>query len=233
VVKPVSPEELLLKVQVMIRKRRRVRHFAEGARQPAAPALLEGRLVEITVPEVFQIAGMLNARAVRVRIEASDGTTGTAFLDRRVLLHAEAGPLTGAKAFRHLCAVVGGTFRIDGCAFAGEPTIGEGLDGILFQEAARLDHVRHLRQRIEGEGERLRIRAGAEVFVPHLDAETSQLTALIARHGTLHGVLRHCGMPEVDAVRLVAELLDAGIVESVPNPEGDHGTGHAFARRAR
>lgn len=211
VVKPVNPEELLLKVEIALARSRRLRQLEGESLRHSPRLLLEGRLGEVSVADVLQLGSVV--RQTDVRFEAiDDGRWGAVYLRGDRLLHAEVEGASGLRAFHLILGWSRGVFRLDAVTYDGEPTIDRSLDGCVLEGMARIDHYRHLQERIAAE-DRLRVRPAAAVFTRRYDDATAEVLSLIARFGALDRVVDEASLPELDTLRIVSELLDSGIVE--------------------
>lgn len=229
VVKPVNPEELLLKVETILGRSRRLGRLEESLSYRDTPVLLEGSLGELSVPDLLQIADVARWHDVRLDLVAENGARGLLFLSGDRLLHAEADELAGLPAFHRLLGWSAGSFRVETSAFEGEPTIDRKLDGCLLEGVARLDHFRHLEERVGSHCARLRIRPAPEVFTRGFDDDTAAVLSRIAAGDDVETIVDECRLEDLQTLRIVRELLDAGVVEPVPGTGGNHGHGNDHA----
>lgn len=227
VVKPVDPAELLLKVETSLARSRRLKRLEEEVSARSSPVLLEGRIGELTVSDVLQIASQARWRQVRIVLELERGRRGSLHLQGDRLLHAEVAGLEGTPAFHRLLHLASGHFRIESRPFRGEPTVDEKVEACVLEGAVFHDQYRHLQARLEPHGEGLRVRSGAQAASPPLDGKSAHVLDLVARAGSLDRVVEESDLAGLETLRIVGDLLDRGSIEPAPGARtsvgGDHG----------
>lgn len=222
VVKPVNPEELLLKVELALARSRRVKQLESELFRRSSKLLLEGRLGKVSVADVLQLCSWVRESDVRLEVLDADGRWGSVYLRAEQVLHAEVEGATGLRAFNVILGWSRGAFRLDSASFDREPTIDRSLDACLLEGMARIDEYRHVQDRI-APGEGLRVRPAADVFTRHYEPPTAEVLSLIARFGALDQVVEEATLSEAETLRIVSELLDSGVVEPLPRIDGQGG----------
>lgn len=222
VVKPVNPEELLLKVEIALARSRRLKQLESELSRRSSKLLLEGRLGKVSIADVLQLGSWVREGDVRLEVLDDDGRWGSVYLRAEQVLHAEIEGATGLRAFHVILGWTRGAFRLDSASFDWEPTIDRSLDGCLLEGMARIDQYRHLQDRI-APGEGLRVRPASDVFTRHYEPATAEVLSLIARFGALDRVVEEASLPDGETLRIISELLDSGIVEPLPPTDGQGG----------
>ena len=223
VVKPVNPEELLLKVEIALARSRRLKQLEGELFRRSSKLLLEGRLGKVSVADVLQLGSWVRDGDVRLEVLDEDGRWGSVHLRAEQVLHAEVEGASGLRAFHVILGWSRGGFRLDSASFDRKPTIDRSLDACLLEGMARIDRYRHLQGRL-APGEELRVRPAADVFTRHYEPATAEVLSLVARFGALDRVVEEATLPEAETLRIVSELLDSGVLETLPCADDQGGS---------
>lgn len=225
-VKPVDPTELALRVQQQLQRSRSLRHL-QGAAE--SESVLSGTLSEIGLAELLQVLDTSGGGDAVVRIAEADAEV---CVSAHEIVHARVGALTGRKAlFRLLEGANQGRFQVVRGRHDGPPTVGKRIDYVVLEGLSQIDEARMLRARIEDRGEVLELAPGAEVQATRLSDGSVEVLRLVEKHGTLRAILDASSAPDLDVVRTIVALVEAGFITArpraaeAPAPEPARGPG--------
>lgn len=215
-VKPIIPEEMVLKVQAQIRKKhylRALRAAVERTDMESSQSLLKGNLSSMTVADVLQMTLMLGQGNYRVRIENEDDS-GIIYLRAGVVCQAETGWHFGHKAFFRMLSWNSGTFSVDDSTFEEEPSLSSRLEDILLDGLTRLDEYRLRLAELIQEGSHFESCTIAENLSPLSKAE-NELLQLLQQQQHLPRILDCSPLSDLEIVTTLLELKKDGVIRAI------------------
>ncbi len=208
-VKPIVPEEVVLKVRLQITKVQYLRALKAALENKDSHSVMRGNFGGISVLDVLQTARMLGQGEYAVRFTTEEDG-GTVYLSNGRVLHAETGWFSGPKAFSRLLQWEKGEFDIEHKHFDDEPTIASGLEELMLDHLTQIDEVRMLRGDIEAKGKRLAV----EEVGDYLTENEIIVCDLIETNSSLHEIFDHSPLSDKLTAEILLQLLEKGTVKA-------------------
>lgn len=209
-VKPIVPEEVILKVRLQITKMQYLRALKTALESKDSASVMSGTFGGISVVDVLQTARMLGNGEYVVRLDTEEDSGAIYFKNGRVL-HAETGWLEGPKAFARLLIWERGNFNIEHKHFDDEPTLSGALEELLLDHLAQIDEVQVLRGDIEAKGKQFTVEATGESRNEHEIAVCN----LLKKPSSLEAILDNSPLSDKETAEILLQLLQKGIVKAV------------------
>ncbi|HYM60667.1 MAG TPA: response regulator [Thermoanaerobaculia bacterium] len=209
-VKPVDPEELLIKIRLHCQRNRRMLELARMARERTDLGVLSGSIAELKVPGVLQMFDFMSLTDARLTIEAPSLQAGEIFVSRGHVIHAQVGQISGKKAFCRMLDWEEGTFKLSRAFFVGDPTMDRPLQECLLEGVTQIDELRALRQMFEQRGDTLTVNEGMPSI--RFQERTAHVMSLIREYQTIDSVLDASPLMDLEIMRIVLELVETGFV---------------------
>lgn len=213
IVKPVDPEELLLKIKIQLEKRATLRALKERSSINTAQSILKGDLSKIAPFEVFQVLDLQSQNDIWIHFDLADAKTGNIYISEKLIVHADVGEVTGLKAFYRLLGEKEGKFIIKQQPYQGEPSIIEGITELLMEGLTYLDEYNLLISRIKDQGDFLYVKYSKEVFTFHFDDKQMEILRLVAERHVINAILDASSLTDLDTIKTIFELMQLGFVE--------------------
>ncbi len=208
-VKPIVPEEVVLKVRLQITKVQYLRALKAALENKDSHLIMRGNFGGISVLDVLQTARMLGQGEYAVRFTTEEDS-GTVYLSNGRGLHAETGWFSGAKAFSRLLQWEKGEFNIEHKHFDDEPTLSGGLEELMLNHLTQIDEVRVQRQDIEAKGNQFLV----EIDGDYLNENEIIVCDLIETNSSLNGIFDHSPLSDKETAETLLHLLDKGTVKA-------------------
>ena len=208
-VKPIVPEEVVLKVRLQITKVQYLRALKAALENKDSHLIMRGNFGGISVLDVLQTARMLGQGEYAVRFTTEEDS-GTVYLNSGRVLHAETGWFSGAKAFSRLLQWEKGEFDIEHKHYDDEPTITGGLEELMLHHLTQIDEVRVLRQDIEAQGHQFLV----EIHGDYLNENEIIVCDLIEANTSLNGIFDNSLLSDKVTAETLLQLLDKGTVKA-------------------
>ena len=208
-VKPIVPEEVVLKVRLQITKVQYLRALKAALENKDSHLIMRGNFGGISVLDVLQTARMLGQGEYAVRFTTEEDS-GTVYLNSGRVLHAETGWFSGAKAFSRLLQWEKGEFDIEHKHYDDEPTITGGLEELMLHHLTQIDEVRVLRQDIEAQGHQFLV----EMDGDYLNENEIIVCDLIETNTSLNGIFDNSLLSDKVTAETLLQLLDKGTVKA-------------------
>ena len=208
-VKPIVPEEVVLKVRLQITKVQYLRALKAALENKDSHLIMRGNFGGISVLDVLQTARMLGQGEYAVRFTTEEDS-GTVYLNSGRVLHAETGWFSGAKAFSRLLQWEKGEFDIEHKHYDDEPTITGGLEELMLHHLTQIDEVRVLRQDIEAQGHQFLV----EIHGDYLNENEIIVCDLIETNTSLNGIFDNSLLSDKVTAETLLQLLDKGTVKA-------------------
>lgn len=206
-VKPLVPEEVVLKVRLQITKVQYLRALKTALEHKDSNLVMSGNFGGISAMDVLQTARMLGNGDYAVRF-TTDDDSGTVFLKNGRVLHAETGWAIGVKAFSRLLMWERGYFNIENRPYDDEPTLAGGLEELMLDCLTRVDEVKVLRNEIEAYGKIFKVSLNSEF----LNENEIQVCDVIENHSSLDGILDNSSLSDKETAEILLRLLKKVIV---------------------
>lgn len=209
-VKPIVPEEVILKVRLQITKVQYLRALKMALERRDSEAVMSGNFGGISVIDVLQTARMLGNGEYAVHF-TTDEDSGAIYLRDGRVLHAETGWRAGSKAFARILAWDRGTFNIENKHFDDEPTINGALEELLLDHLAQLDEARELVTSLQAKSRRFTISLSEASLSP------SQLRVCdtIVRYSGIQDILDNSPLSDRDTAEAMLQLLQLGAIKGI------------------
>jgi DNA-binding response OmpR family regulator len=218
-VKPVNPEELLLKVTMQLEKNRRMRKLRELA-EARQNSVIEGNLKELEVFQVLQLVDQRGRGEVRVTFQYDpDKKAAELYVNSREILHCEVGEVVGEKAFMRLLGLEEGTFLVQPYVYIGHRTMEGRVDEWLLNSLTQLDEYRLLMDELHKRGDFLFVRYSEGLFKRRFDDSTLHVISMVEEHHRLERVLDRSQLTDLETARIVLELLSLSILGANATPD--------------
>ena len=209
-VKPIVPEEVILKVRLQITKVQYLRALKAALANKDSHSVMRGNFGGISVMDVLQTARMLGQGEYAVRFTTEEDG-GTVYLNNGRVLHAETGWFSGTKAFSRLLQWEKGHFDIEHKHFDDEPTISGGLEELMLDQLTQIDEVKVLRQDIQTNGNHFVVEGRDEYLTEH---ETT-ICNLIEANSSLDQIFDGSLLSDKDTAETLLQLLEKGTVKAI------------------
>lgn len=209
-VKPIVPEEVVLKVRLQITKVQYLRALKAALENKDSHSVMRGNFGGISVLDVLQTARMLGLGEYAVHFTTEEDG-GAVYLSNGRVLHAETGWFSGAKAFSRLLQWEKGEFNIEHKHFDDEPTISGGLEELMLDHLTQIDELRVLRQDIEAKGDHFLVEEGGD----YLHENEIILCDLIETNSSLNEIFDHSLLSDKVTAETLLQLLEKGTVKAV------------------
>lgn len=207
-VKPIVPEEVILKVRLQITKVQYLRALKLALEQRNSDSVMSGNFGGMSVIDVLQTGRMLGNGEYAIRF-ATEEDSGAVYLKDGIVLNAEIGWLTGKKAFSRMLVWERGTFAIENRTYDDEPIISLPLEELMLDQLTQIDEVREFRRSIETRGSQFTVHMNGAELSPH---ETS-VCATVEKFGTLDEVLDNSPLSDRQTAETLLVLLRKQIVQ--------------------
>jgi twitching motility two-component system response regulator PilH len=208
-VKPIVPEEVILKVRLQITKMQYLRALKTALESKDSASVMSGSFGGISVVDVLQTARMLGQGEYVVRLNTDEDSGAIYFRNGRVL-HAETGWWQGTKALARLLTWERGTFNIEHKHFDDEPTLSGALEELLLDQLAQIDEVRALRGDLENRGQQFSVAGKAEA----LKENEALVYNLLQKHSSLDALLDSSPLSDKETAEILLQLLQKGAVKA-------------------
>lgn len=208
-VKPIVPEEVILKVRLQITKVQYLRALKMALEQRNSDSVMSGNFGGMSVIDVLQTGRMLGNGEYAIRL-ATEEDSGAVYLKDGIVLNAETGWITGAKAFARMLVWERGTFAIENRSYDDEPIISLPLEELLLDQLTQIDEVRELRKSIETRGDHFTVHANGNSLSP-LESSVCQV---VEKFGTLDYVLDNSPLSDRQTAEILLDLLRKEIVRT-------------------
>ena len=208
-VKPIVPEEVVLKVRLQITKVQYLRALKAALENKDSHSVMSGNFGGISVLDVLQTARMLGQGEYAVRFTTEEDS-GAVYLSNGRVLHAETGWFSGAKAFSRLLQWEKGTFDIEYKHFDDEPTMGNGLEELMLNHLSQIDEVRVLREDIAAKGNRFLVEMSGE----YLNENEIILCDLLENNPSLDELFDNSLLSDKVTAETLLQLLEKGAVKA-------------------
>ncbi|HKC25005.1 MAG TPA: response regulator [Thermoanaerobaculia bacterium] len=212
VVKPLDPEELLLRVRLQIEKRRRLRLVTELAEAGRPFGLMNGTLGEFSVAELLQMVAFLGLPDVCVRLETTTRGVGEVYLTRGRVLHAQTERASGERALDRLLRWREGSFRILHRSHDGPPTVSGPIERILLDGLTAADHYGRLSSELGSGRAPLIVEDSRRLFERTFDEPTAATLLLVESYRTLDDVLDRSALGDLATLVILDGLLRSGVI---------------------
>ena len=209
-VKPIVPEEVILKVRLQITKVQYLRALKAALENKDSHSVMRGNFGGISVMDVLQTARMLGQGEYVVHFTTEEDG-GAVYLNNGRVLHAETGWFSGAKAFSRLLQWEKGHFDIEHKHFDDEPTISGGLEELMLDHLTQIDEVRVLRQDIEANGNHFIVEARDE----HLTENETTICNLIEANSSLDMIFDGSLLSDKNTAETLLQLIEKGTVKAI------------------
>jgi hypothetical protein len=228
VCKPFSKEELVARVETVLRRARRsVSDSAAGpneaageadTRGAAQPEGLSGHTDLIAMSDLLQMLSM-NGRSGTLHLWGE--SVARVYFGSGRILNAETQSLTGEKALFRIMAWPSARFEFEpgDPAHRIETVIAGATSMILMEGFAHLDELRDLVAGLPPSDTRLRIRRARAHEIDSMDLSTTQriiLRAAAGRGATMAQIVDMVPEKDLVAYRVLSDLLRKGLLETMP-----------------
>lgn len=208
-VKPIVPEEVVLKVRLQITKVQYLRALKAALENKDSHSVMRGNFGGISVLDVLQTARMLGHGEYAVRFTTEeDGAT--VYLSNGRVLHAETGWFSGPKAFSRLLQWEKGSFDIEHKHFDDEPTIGSGLEELMLDHLTQIDEVKVLRDGIEAKGNKFTVEVGGD----YLNENEIIVCDLLETNTSLDEIFDGSPLSDKETAETLLQLIKKGTVKA-------------------
>lgn len=211
IVKPIVPEEVILKVRLQVTKMQYLRALKTALESNDTSSIMRGSFGGISVMDVLQTARLLGNGEYAVHF-ATEEDSGAVYLKNGQVLHAETGWMNGAKAFARLLSWERGEFHIGNKPFDDDPTMSGALEELLLHHLAQIDEVKVLRARLEAAGKRF---VAAPMPTPLTEKE-ALVCSLAKEPVALQTILDTASLSDKDTAETLLELLQTGALQALP-----------------
>lgn len=215
IVKPVNATELLLKVDKLIKKSRKLREMASTAQETAAQGIMSGTLENIKVGELLQILNFIGLSQLCFQIVTTENLKGEIFIEKNKLIHAHYGEFSGMKAFCRILGWKKGTYKVEKKKCPLESNISGQLEECLFEGATQLDEYNMLRDAFDKKGNYLEIEYSSEFLIHQFENNTMQILNIIGAGRGIDEVLDISPFTDLETMRIVIELLAIKVIKVV------------------
>lgn len=208
-VKPIVPEEVVLKVRLQITKVQYLRALKAALENKDSHSVMRGNFGGISVLDVLQTARMLGQGEYAVRFTTEEDS-GAVYLSNGRVLHAETGWYSGAKAFSRLLQWEKGSFDIEHKHYDDEPTIAGGLEELMLDHLTQIDEVSVLREDITAKGNHFLV----EVNGDYLNENEIIVCDLVETNSSLHAILDNSPISDKETAETLLQLIEKGTVKA-------------------
>ncbi|MBL8203902.1 MAG: response regulator [Blastocatellia bacterium] len=208
-VKPIVPEEVVLKVRLQITKVQYLRALKAALENKDSNSVMRGNFGGISVLDVLQTARMLGQGEYAVRFD-TDEDSGSVYLSSGRVLHAETGWFSGEKAFSRLLQWEKGSFDIENRPYDDEPTMSGGLEELMLDHLTQIDEVHVLREDLQAKGNYFSVDVGGE----YLNEKEIIVCDLLEGNSSLDKIFDGSLMSDKDTAETLLQLIEKGTVKA-------------------
>lgn len=212
VVKPINSTELLIKIEKLIDKSRKLREMACKVEEVASQGIMSGTLENIKVGELLQVINFLGLPQLFFQLTTFAHQIGEIYLEKRQLIHAQIGEIVGMKAFSRILGWENGKYRVESKTWPFEHTISGSLEERLFYTATQLDEYLLLRNSLSQHGNFLKIEYSPDLLMRQFDGNVNEILNIIESVHDMDKVLDISPFTDLETTRIIAELYTVGIV---------------------
>jgi len=215
-VRPFNREQLLGDVLGYLHRLERTRRVGRQERE------VEGALEQISLVDLLQIFS-LNRKDGLLTLRRSDGLTGTISLLGGLVTNARLGQMQGEKAFFRLLGWNEGSFSFVPGGRDEAPRITLPTDHLIMEGLRQQDELAALRDKLPAAGDELVLKVPRDRLPPGLRPATQEILLLLQYYRRVRDILDHSSRPDLEVLQILQVLLDKGILELAPVPEGEPG----------
>ncbi|OGF63631.1 MAG: hypothetical protein A2Y62_01930 [Candidatus Fischerbacteria bacterium RBG_13_37_8] len=213
IVKPINPEELLLKVNIMIEKTRKFFAMKRAAENMATDGIMQGVLTELGVAELLQLVNAYSSSDMNFSIFSPDFVSGEIYISNNQILHAEIGDMKGKKALFRLLGWRDGTFKIEQRSWLLESTIEGNIESNVLEGLSQLDEYKNLLSNANLTGKMFEIIDDPGLSKKNFHEDTALILNLIKTQHAFEKILDNSPLTDLETARIIHELLTAGILK--------------------
>jgi hypothetical protein len=171
----------------------------------------QGSIQELPVPDIIQLVSVSGKTGMFMLVRGTE--RGFIYLRNGRIVHAELGPHTGEEAVYALAIWSTGDFQFSPGKETETVTIEKTNTSLLMEAARRLDEWKRLSPAIASL-DLVPEFVTAEDQEGQINLNTGQWLILskIDGHRTLRVIAAACGLPVLDAARLLHDLVAAGLI---------------------
>lgn len=208
-VKPIVPEEVVLKVRLQLTKMQYLRALKAALENKDSHSVMRGKFGGISVLDVLQTARMLGQGEYAVGFTTEEDG-GAVYLNNGRVLHAETGWFSGSKAFSRLLQWEKGEFNIEHKHYDDEPTISGGLEELMLHHLTQIDEMRVLRAELEANGNHFLVQEGGD----YLNENEIIVCHLLETNTSLNEIFDHSPLSDKLTAEILLQLLAKGTVKA-------------------
>jgi len=216
IVKPVNCVEVMLKVERLIKRSRRLNELILKVEELKNSGMVSGNLKDIGISFVLQMLNYYAPSEVCLRVSPEGQEPGEIYLREKKIIHAESGSLTGKKAFLRIMSWKEGAFKVERKIWLLESSMSGSVEQCLMEAVSQLDEYRRLRTVLDQRGKNYVIRHTPELYMRGFDQNTAKVLSLIEDHRGLDKVIENSELDDLDTVRIIMELMAMGVVKAAP-----------------
>jgi GGDEF domain-containing protein len=218
---PPEPDDARARIEGLLRR--------DGARGAADGSGLQGSLARMPLADLLQILAM-NRETGRLQI-ARDGARGEIALVEGQVADAAAGAAGGEKALYRLLSWREGRFVFASGGATPPRRIEKRLEELVLEGVRQSDEAARLLPALPAEHERLRLSRGAAAIADGMHPAVAEVAARLARPCTVAEVLDGASASDLDVLRALVMLLEAGHARREPIPGASARTRSLLAPR--
>lgn len=207
-VKPIVPEEVILKVRLQVTKMQYLRALKVALENKDSSSVMSGSFGGISVMDVLQTARMLGNGEYAVCL-TTDEDSGAVYLKNGKVLHAETGWAAGHKAFARLLTWERGRFNIENKSLDDEPTMSGALEEVLLDHLAQIDEAKMLCETIAAKGQRF----VTEIKDESLTENEMLVCELLQKHSSMQAILDNSPLSDKETAETFLHLLQKGTIK--------------------
>ncbi|MBS1810002.1 MAG: response regulator [Acidobacteria bacterium] len=207
-VKPIVPEEVILKVRLQVTKMQYLRALKTALESKDSSSIMSGSFGGISVMDVLQTARMLGNGEYAVLFTTEEDSAAV-YLKHGQVLHAETGWGGGPKAFARILTWERGKFSIENKHFDDEPTMSGALEEVLLDQLAQLDETQELRGKIEAKGKRFATNINGAI----LTENEIMVCNLLEKYSSLDTLLDQSPLSDKETAQTFLQLLEKGTIK--------------------
>lgn len=207
-VKPIVPEEVILKVRMQVTKMQYLRALKAALESKDSSSIMNGSFGGISVMDVLQTARMLGNGEYAV-LFTTEEDSGAVYLKSGQVLHAETGWAIGPKAFARLLTWERGKFSIEHKHYDDEPTLSGALEELLLYHLAQIDEVQVLRGDIAAKGQQF----VAAVSGDFLTENEILVCNLLEKNSSLDAILDNSPLSDKETAETFLRLFQKGTIK--------------------
>ena len=210
--KPVNPHELVLKVQVQLEKKIKLRELAQRSKTMADSHMISGDLADMKPFELLQMLHQFGPQDFLARFDPPEGESAEVHVSDREVVHARLEQFEGEKAFDRILRWTEGRYSVVSTPFPGESTLSGLLESKVLEALIHLDEYDMLLSSMLEHGRYFFVDYGDTLFTHRLGDKLLRVLKIVETHQDLYRILDESPYLDHETLRVLSNLMRMGLL---------------------